>query len=349
MDDLKTALQKMHEAYRVGSKKPALHLSDKDFQHYQSVVYSHLSANDQSLLSRCAASRNQGLSAARREKLGIADYFFKEEDTLLHRESFSPEGFLIGKSAHEAAVAYLDYRRNDFKKAIMHISEALITDESLEEQYGHTIYHLHRIQLILNLIRVHKRRTCIKEAITIGFHLLSYLERKSTMLPVPTSWDSTRLVSQPLEIITIMFIQVASEIACMLEGRETITVGSEVLSIRDLFMGARDHTSPDTSNDCYLSPRTHLWLNAKRDFVNNDIIKFLKSTVQFLADGRGDMRVLWYAILVDCVILCNNLDLLEANLIKQDIMKDALSWEWTLLPPSWKPVLDIKITSERKV
>jgi len=339
MASLKALLLTTRDVYAAGVKNPNICLIPENLQD-DSTTSIPLPGNDKALLDRCARFRKAGLLAARKGELAIADHFFREEHLLLHSEKLCPESFLAGNSAHEAAVAYFDYRCNNLEKAITRIHNALEADEILENKYGYTILHMHRIRLVLNLMRLNSKRMHVEKVINIGFQVLNYLEGKSKTLPILTSWDDTRLADQSRERITMMFELATAEIAYALASREIITTKNKTFHTRDLFTGAAYHIQPGNANECYLSTRAHKWLQMKRALVENDLVDFLRQIIQMLSDRQIDMSLFWYASILDLLLLCKKINLPEADLIQQDIVKDAKLWEWKYLPHSWRIVLE---------
>jgi hypothetical protein len=324
------------ECYRQGFRKPiqiTLTASGEGFDHHlQAVINIRLPLKEQLLMRRCEQARRQGLLAARRGHIATADQLLGESRAILHSEKLSVESSLICKSFQAATEAYLDYRRGAFDQARARVHEALAIDVVLEEEYGYKILHLHRVQLVHNLMRIDARCARFEDAIDLGCRLLSYLEGSSEILPVPGSWDSAKIASLPPEIVAAMFAQVTSEIALVLAGKDRRVA-------RDLFLVAIRHAQLEATGNCHHYPRPHAWFQIKQSFVDNNVDIFLDRASQFLADGRGDTPLLWYAIAVDLVVWCDDLDLPEAELVKLEIARDAITWEY--LPPTLRPLLAI--------
>lgn len=333
-DSLSVSLRSVRESYLVGKKIPIQHnpkFSGESFdKHVYPVIYARLALDEQLLLYQFYGVRDQGLLAAQKGDITASDKFFKGSEALLHSKKLSRECFLLGKSYYEAGAAYLDYRRNDFEMAITRIHEALACDLSLEEEYGYTSFHLHRIQLVHNLMRIDIRCTLIKEALDIGYQLLDYIERKSSILTVPTTWDSSRLASLPPDLVEAAFVQITIELAHLLAGNAT-------LSAQSLFTGMRSHTQSDVASSCHLSPHCHAWLKAKQILTDGDLVGFLKDAGLYLANGPQDTPWIWHAFVADLVVLCRSLDLPEARSIRHEITSDARMWI-NILPPTWRSI-----------
>ncbi|MFH7029790.1 MAG: hypothetical protein ACHBN1_31625 [Heteroscytonema crispum UTEX LB 1556] len=232
----------------------------------------------------------------------------------------------------EAAEAYLDYRRGDFDQAYARISKALAIDVVLEEEYGYEILHLHRIQLLHNLVRSDARRMQFASAIELACQLLGYLEGTSEVLPLSGSWGSEHIARQPSELVAAMFGQITDEVALILAGKNR-QVKSELFAI------AKRHIQLQANGNTRCHPQSHTWFLLKEAFVDNDVATFLERASRFLAEGRGDTPLLWYAVVVDIVALCNQLDLPEEELFKREVAKDAVSF--LNLPERFVPLLRV--------
>lgn len=334
-NSLSTLLNNVLESYLIGIKKPVQAkptVSGERFRdHVYELIETHLPLNEQLHVSQCFEISEQGLLAARKGDLTVAESFLKGAELFLHTKQLSRESFLLGVSFFEAAAAYFNYRCKNFDAATTCVHKALSNDLILEEEYGYAILHLHRIQLVHNLMRIDIRRAFIKEALGTGFLLLDYMEGKSATLPALTFWDSSRLLSLPSELVNTMFLQITVEIALVLAGNET-------LSTQDLFAGAQSHTRPGIADSCLLSPQSHAWLRAKQALIIDDLDSFFEVTAKSLSDGPGNASWLWHAFIADLISLCQQLDLPEAHLIRRNIAKDARSWKG--IPPSWRLLFD---------
>lgn len=278
----------------------------------------------------CRAASQRGLLAARRGQIAMADQSFGEARAILRSRKLSLESDLICRSFQAAAEAYLDYRRRAVDQARNRVHEALAIDVVLEGEYGYDILHLHRIQLVHNLMRIDAGCMHFEDAIDLGCRLLNYLEGGPEILPGPGPWGSTHIRSLPPEIVTAMFGQVTGEVALVLAGK-----GRD--DARDLFAVVAPHAQLEATSNCHHYPQAHAWFQVKQAFVGDDVARFLNRSSQFFADGRGDTPLLWYATAVDLAGLCDDLDLPEADMVKLQVARDAVTWEY--LPPKLRSLL----------
>jgi hypothetical protein len=329
MDNLAKQLSAIRAAYMTGRVKPAIWTSDLDIQHdLEQEWRTAVSAEDEALLQKCSRYRNAALKAAREGKLPIAAYLFTTIDNVLSTQKISPIALLISQSAQEAAVAYFDYRRQDFERGTARIYRALAIDEMLENTYGYKQYHLHRIRLLLNLVRLKRRQGEGAEALSMSIALIDYLEQHISTLPFPTSWDASQLTALAFAPKNILFDLTIVEIIFLVVGQED----RAGLLIPDFHA----HTHEQASVYCQLSPRSHRWLLSKQALQARNFALYFDCIQPLLAEGPDDIVFLWYGLLLDLVLVCQNLSLTDADYLVQEISSDMSSWPWSRLPATWK-------------
>ena len=313
------------ENYRLGSRKPIQiklgSSGDLFSEKLQSLIENRLPLKDQLLMRRANNARNEALIAARRGQLAMAERFFAEARAPLESHSLSREGALLHKSFLEQAEAYLDYRRGHFEQVIIRTFEALAIDVVLEEEYGYEILHLHRIQLLHNLVRTHVRCMCLNKAVELACQLLSYLEGTLEVLPISSSWGFERIARLPSELVGAMFVQITSEIALLLAGMSRQVA-------RDLFAFAADKLQLQALCNSHPKEQANVWFLVKQAFLNDDYTMFLERAANFLVLGHADTPLLWYATVLDLFTLCDSLGLPESDLIQREIAEDAITWQY---------------------
>jgi len=335
---LKTSLDKALQACVKGDQRSVSSPYGKA-QTLPTGVGKYLPEKDQPFIRQYSELLERGLSAARSGDLMAADQLFNSSYSLLYSGNLSSEGFLLSKAGYEAAGAYLDYRHNNFDAAMSRIDEALTIEEQLEKQKKEFApLHLHRIQLLLHSVHLNARRSHIQEAMSMSFHILNYLERKTKTIPAPSSWDSAQLVGLSQKTVADLFEGITLEIASTIAGHKTLLIEDQALDLRDLFMGAETHTRADKADSCHLSPPSHAWLRAKQAFIDDDSANFLARVEDILSEGRENAPFLWYATLVDLFAFCRQLDLPEARMVK-DFVESAPPQVWKYLPKTWKQCL----------
>lgn len=324
------------ENYRLGCAKPIQFALEKYGDSFTHTLYmqmkNRLPLTDQVLMQQAANARENAVMAARRGELVMAERLFTEARAPLESNSLSLEGRLLHRSFLEQAETYLDYRNGDFDRVYARTSEALAIDVVLEEEYGYKILHIHRIQLLHNLVRTEARRMRFEHAIELASQLLAYLEGVLEVLPFSGFWGSEYVVHQPKEVVAATFAQIASEVAVILAGKNP-QLASEMLAV------VKHHIQLQACGSHYGHPRAYAWFLIKEAFVGNDIATFLERASHFLAEGRTDTPLLWYATVVDLVALCNDFDEPCSLVVKREVALDAASWK--LFPQRFFALLGI--------
>lgn len=308
------------------------------YSDWQTFIESQLSLTEQHSFNRLEKIRTRGLNAARQGNLIKAEQHFKAARLRLKLDKLSTLSSLLFKSALERSEAYLDYRLGDFDKARNRTFGILETYVFLEKEYGYEILFLRRLQLLCNLVQLEAGCMRYEYAINLASQLLSYLEGKLEVLPVPGNWGCDRIMRQSPELMAATFALVTCEVA-------KILVQKNHQLVKKLFAIVSFNLQLQANNNCYCHPRSYSWLLVKQVFVNKDIPKFLELAANFLEQGRADTPLLWYATVIDLVSVCDELELSESQLLKQEILEDSVNWEDC--PQKFLRVLGIDLRSEK--
>ncbi|MBD2679335.1 MULTISPECIES: hypothetical protein [Nostoc] len=328
------------ENYQRGCAKPIQitpEISGDLFSRKMQPVTESLPRTDKLLMNKFNNARERGLIATRRGDLVTAERAFSAARVLLELDKLSLSGSLLYQSFLEQAESYLDYCRSDFEQARNRIYAALAVDEILEEEYKYNILLIHRIQLIHNLVRVDARCMNFEGAIELACQILSYLEAKLEVLPIPGNWGYERVLRQPAELVGAMFAQVTGEVALILAGKNRQVVGN-------LFAVVSNNLQLQMNGNCQCHLRANAWFFIKKAFVSNDVVLFLERVSQFLSEGRADTPLLWYATVIDLIVLCKELDLPDSELFMQQVARDAATWEH--LPQKFSSLLGVHPKAE---
>jgi hypothetical protein len=312
----------MSDCYREGAKKPVQitpEASGATFDRYlQARLESRLPVMERLWMGKCSKASAQGLQAARRQRFAMAEQCFKEAQALYNSDALSPEGRLICKSFEAAAEAYLDYCRHAFDSAKARVAAALAMDEVLENEYGYNVMHLHRVQLVHNLVRIKVRCVELESAVELASRLLRYLEGRCERLLVAGSWGAGHIASLPSSLVAAMFAQVSGEIAIILAGNDDAVVRKLLATV------ARNICLGDTGNGPHR--RVHAWFMAKDAFSNGKVETYLRQAAQFLADGPEDIPSLWYATCLDVMRMCTRVKYREGEAIREQIGSEVNTW-----------------------
>jgi hypothetical protein len=318
--------EKQIESYREGYNKSVQTLSEDLFaQELYLLTKNDLPLKDQLLLRRYDNDLNRGLVAARQRKCSSAKQFFIEARKPLFMDNFPVEVKLLHQAFLEQAEAYLDYVHQDFESVYSRTYKALEIDVILEEEYGYTILLFQRIQLLHNLVRTEASRQNSKDAISLAFKILAYLDGKIETLPTPHSWGFELIARQPSELVGRMFAQVMSELALIL----ACNPHDDLLYFH--ILNKYNYWNMESSEEIYLfinekdccHPRAHMWLLIKQAFVKKDFNTFLDLSCRFLAKGRENVPILWYSTIIDLHTLFTTIGRLD---LSKKIIADAVNW-----------------------
>ncbi|WP_406698942.1 hypothetical protein V5E97_08645 [Singulisphaera sp. Ch08] len=238
------------------------------------------------LALRCSLRCSKAaLLAARLGRLRTAADGFARARAALDSESLLDETKAIGSAFNGAAEAYLDYRSGAYTAAIRGLRACVAIDDRLESDHGYKILHLHKLQLVENIVRVDARRGRPGDAVRLAVHLLDYLGRAAPELPVPGAWGGDRLDLLPPALCNAMWVQIFAELPVILAGAGSCGgIGS--IHLRAL----PEH---DAGRLCLEWLELMRELSRDRDTVASD------RACRFLAEGRRQVPVLWHALLVE--------------------------------------------------
>ena len=317
-------LETLLQQYRIGYDKPIqlnLKKYGDSFTHsLYTKIESRLSSLEWMHLLQAASVRENALMAVRRGDFELAERLFAEARVPLKANSLSPEGKLLHETFLEQAEAYLDYRRGNFNLVYIRTFNALAIDLILEDECDYQIMVIHRIQLLLNLVRTEAREGNLENAVEIASKLLGYLQGTlEEILPFSDTWGSKRVKCLSPEVLAATFSQITGEIALILAGA---TSTSNLLKI------ASHHLQLSAIDENCLHQQSYQWFLLKQAIVNQNYKTFLENASCFIASGRIDAPLLWYATVVDLFLLCQKFDFPESKLIIQEILKDAPEWKF---------------------
>lgn len=313
--------------YRQGLQQPKQiklkNAGDSLKQKAHDIIKFRLSSEDQLAMSQFTIALNQGLAAARCNQFILADRFFVESQGYLRSKMLSTEARLICQSFQEAAQAYLDYCQNSFEDAQKHILKTLDIDILLEENYGYDklILHAHRLEMIINLTRIHFRAMNFEHAMDLASCTLGYLTGIVAFLPFSGEWSLELAALLPPELAKAHLQTITCEIVLNLAGKNR--------QLADHFFKiASHHLLSENDGNCHYQPGIKAWFLVKEAFINKNVSKFLELASQFLEEGGSNTPLLWYATVIDLVTVCEEVYFPDLELVRQEIGQDATTWEY---------------------
>ncbi len=196
---------------RPGDRIEAAGTADEDpYSSHVSRAVSVLPPAERAVVRRSWALTRAGLLAARRGELATARQALAEsEQTELRFRPGSP-GRAFCRSARAAAAAYLLYRGGAFDGAAAPLTEANAADLELLAR-GVAVIHVHRTQLVHNLVRIEVRRRQVQVARVLAGRLLRHLHGQEVALPPEGPWAPSLVDACPPELVAAMRLQVRAE------------------------------------------------------------------------------------------------------------------------------------------
>jgi hypothetical protein len=188
-------------------------------------------------------------------------------------------------------------------------------DASLENSGGYELLHLHRIQLLHNLMRIAATERCHLEAFELGFRILRYLGGSPQSLPAIVTWDPESIRRLPNDLVGGLFNQVVAEMA--------LIVARPRISQHEFLAVASDYLQELKVSGYCQCPRAHAWLKLKTLFIN-DRLAFLRNCGAFLQDGYTQHPVLWFATSIDLVAICKESDMRSAHWLALDLTLEPM-------------------------
>jgi hypothetical protein len=276
------------------------------------VRQSSLSPDEQEVVLLAARCRAHALQAARHRDLAQASVLLREARSVCVIAPTSLQCRVLCDSFQLAGEAYVEYCLGRLDEARDRLYDAMLADNILELEGGYDLLHLHRVQLVHNLVRIDARRGQQQEAVDLAWRLLAYLEGNPAVLPGPAPWSAQTICRLPSDLVHNMFDQIVAEIA--------LIVADPTKDIREQFAAAyADHLAAagDGSN-CLSCPVAHKWLELKRMFIE-DPWSFIRCCRSFFDELCIEHPVLWFATAVDLIAVCKDIEINKAQWLALDL------------------------------
>lgn len=299
--ELKPLVVQALSAYEQGKPRAGVHiisfdalLNDYLFQEMSKRV----PPSEIAILTKAAKVRGYGFALAKKDDLVNGQQAIELARSLYVHESFSPEAFAVAETFHEAAIAYVHHKMNDYSSAYQALLSSLKYCKVLRDDYGYEI-EARRIHLARNLIRVESTAGNSEIAIRLIGSLLNYLNGDVNVWPFP----ETRLSTNPDQLETPLKLFLADQV---LGEAYSLLSQPKPIALNLIKMGEPYLFSEDFNDDSDLA-KVHLWLSAMRASVEDDIPTFLKKVALFLADGPGYMGRTWQAAVKELFKMCQKI------------------------------------------
>lgn len=225
---------------------------------------------------------------------------------------------LIG--AIEGYEAYLEYRLGCRDEARRRLGRALDSALLLEQQYGLTLYELHRMQLGHNLARIDWRFGFFEDAFALSGALVGYLMGSRQRLPFHRAWRLDRLLCCPVYLRKAMIFQIAGE-----------SINQLVLQANSAYWRvfiSRARVGADDSRGMVLfDPRLWSWLRAWLARSKGDSRFYLEALQEILSPGPPGLGTIYYSIIVDFAEFCLADHSAAAKRTLELIVRDSTKWK----------------------
>jgi hypothetical protein len=268
-------------------------------------------------LARITEVGGQALLAARAGQTDQAWQHVRHARDLLATEALGPEAHRLAHTLICAQHAYLCYRVQDDAQAQALLEAAFQDDLVLEALPGYGFLRIHRIQLLHNLMRIHRARGHWPQALRLGHALLRYLEHPSPEIrsALPDPWNRhwpAAFHDTPPELVAAMHAQIAAELVALTRqtqdaqtqdaqtpGAQTQDAGSLAAALRAL-----PNATP--------SSQVGRWASFQAAHLAGALEDTLAAAIPLLRHGPLPSRPLWQAAADDTLAcLSAQLDLIS--------------------------------------
>lgn len=272
---------------------------------------------DRAELHRISSACQEGLAAARQDQLEAAACHFQR--ARVHLDAMDQSGrlaWLLGISTYHAGIAYLDFKNGFLEQSRRHLDWAM--DANLEmELSGLLFMQVRRIQQGHNLARMDFLMSRRSIAIELAGDLVAYMEGQIDRLGYHCDWRPGSLQKVPKDTMRFLMREVVGETA----GR-IITGGSLPEEWRRLIDAARLCQNPDTA----IFPQAQYALLAQSKRLSDNPEDYLRKINRFFEFGIRHCHLLWYAVMVEFIHFCEELDTEISRKIQEVIKRDSLKW-----------------------
>lgn len=287
----------------------------------QQTLMARLSLRDRLRLRQIFRCCGRGLGAVREKRYEDAQRIFDEGREFLESSDPTPvstEARLIGASFLLSGGAYLDYVTGDLVEARHKVYTALDADVTLEEEHGYDLFQMHRLQALLNLMRIELQEGHCQEAFELSGQVVAYLEGQQDRIGVHRSWRPETFRGLPRSFPRIMLVEMVEEVARAFSDSERTGHWS-------VFAQAA-HLDEYSAAPRPLHPRIRDWIVLKDAYLGGRDAEYLERLPEFLARGMEDIRGIWYASLVDLLDFCQRSNDEVARFTARALLKDSVKW-----------------------
>lgn len=283
----------------------------------QSYTRSRLTPAEHKIAAACKHYCTKATAAAHHLDTTTACQLFGIAREHSERDELGPEARLLCKSELAAAESYLDLACRDFDQARRRVLQSMAFDEHLENRFGHKLLHVHRIHLLVKLVKMKARTAGVPQAVALAGRVLDYIHGfDGEAPPVEGSWGPEYLTHLPPAVLQLLGRQITVEIAAALADEQPRVIRDSLLPIAEnpAFWERRDQWDP----------LSHDWIVLKLLLTECDQVPdYLKRSAAFLHRGPQDVA-LWYLTALDAARACRHMSSRYAALLCQELAGDLM-------------------------
>lgn len=307
----------LYAAYTKGKRVPRAATIQESLQKFlQSVegyVRPRLSAYDQAVCVICKHACEQARDAIERDAVEESCQYIGKALSVASIRSAGAEARHRCYAEILPVEAYIDLRCGDAEAARRHYIESLKADQRLEDEFGPTWIHAHRIQVAIRLTAVEAIASRWERATDLTVGLFMYLAGRTQALPLPGDWGPKYMTTLSPDMVQLLALQLTYELSGWLAPcpaamvREVMgrILASEAFSDE----GARSFWNTSTLN----------WVQHKM-LSCGATPRFLWNSLFFLEEGPGPSISIWLTGALDTVRACDALDSDAAVPFKADVL-----------------------------
>jgi hypothetical protein len=313
-------LERLTAAYRLGRSSCYQPQTDSSNDPYWNLVDAvgdnHVPLSERMIFRRCRLGVSEGLRHARRGQFASARQRFVEVRWITEQEGRSDEVRCLGQTVLAAAEAYLSYHQGKYDLARRKLHEAMAIDLQLEAERGYGILHLHRVNLVYNLVQVDGREWGREHMVVPLVNLILYLEGACSE-PAGLVPTTTGLNPVPPPLVSSLLEVYAADLAVIWTSFDPEQVAALVPLLEPLTM---ERATPRFRN--HLIPAFRL----KQVLPGEPCANRLIEVSPLLAGGRGTSPGLWYSLIIDVARCLAGFPSLSAPRLREEILCDAVDW-----------------------
>jgi hypothetical protein len=307
----------LFDAYRQGRSAPRMTPKSDWKAGWQQRLKArtHCSLQDQFILLRSTQLAAKARSSAASGDIATACQLFGLAHSLISSKDLGHEGRLRCTLEVAAAEAYMDYFCGDFEQARTKLFDSLFAAQELEDRFGYDLFHIHRIHLLNNLVKVEARANRLSGALELAANIILYLQGKQSGLPVPGSWGSGYYKTMRNEDLQFLSGQLVNEIAAA-----TVGIGSQAL--RPAFKVLAERVDLNVSHTSW-QPEAYTWLQLKalRE-MSEGHLDYQQRCLPYLAAGPGASILLWHFTAFDVANTSETYGEHRASFFKREVLTD---------------------------